>query len=65
MEAVVPLSLVHTLSYVLLADVLPQFEQAVLDVGRVQGGQGELHLTGVLRGDIQSARPLVKQMASK
>ena len=30
-----------------------QAGQAVLDVGRVQGGQGELHLTGVLRGDIQ------------
>ena len=51
----------HTLSYVLLADVLPQFEQAVLDVGRVQGGQGELHLTGVLRGDIQHD-PLSKKV---
>ena len=32
---------------------------AVLDVGRAQG-QGELHLTGVLRGDIQHD-PLSKQ----
>ena len=35
--------------------------QAVLDVGRVQGGQGELHLTGVLRGDIQHD-PLSKKV---